>query len=225
MVRSFRAKGAEATSNFVWNYGHMTVPRHLRDIVVSEYGIADLRGRSDQEIITRLLNITDSRFQEELLHRAKSQGKIAKDYQIPEQFRHNLPRELKNKSSRSRRKGYSSRFPLAVILAKKNWCWVKRSSYCKPNCRKAGCRFRSHPGSGQKNAVDSGTSNAVSAKNATGTTAQFRRKKTPAGRCLCSCFSRIYLINLRTVRQQTCRPSPVFFPRERAQDDDKDEES
>ena len=45
-------------------------PRHLRDIVVTEYGAADLRGRSDQEIIEALLGIADSRFQPELLEAA-----------------------------------------------------------------------------------------------------------------------------------------------------------
>ena len=31
---------------FVWEYPETTIPRHLRDIVVTEYGIADLRGRA-----------------------------------------------------------------------------------------------------------------------------------------------------------------------------------
>ena len=32
-------------SNIVWEYAHSTIPRHLRDVVVTEYGIADLRGK------------------------------------------------------------------------------------------------------------------------------------------------------------------------------------
>ncbi len=31
---------ARTTSNLVWNYGHTTIPRHLRDVVVTEYGVA-----------------------------------------------------------------------------------------------------------------------------------------------------------------------------------------
>jgi len=50
----------------------------LRDLVVSEYGIADLRGKSDEHVIAQMLSITDSRFQAELLARAKDAGKIAK---------------------------------------------------------------------------------------------------------------------------------------------------
>ena len=33
----------------------MTIPRHLRDIVITEYGVADLRGQSDAEVVKRLL--------------------------------------------------------------------------------------------------------------------------------------------------------------------------
>ena len=62
-VRATRSKGGRVTSNIVWNYGHATIPRHLRDIVVTEYGIADLRGRTDREIVAALLNVADSRFQ------------------------------------------------------------------------------------------------------------------------------------------------------------------
>ena len=65
-----RRKGA-AQSNIRWNYGHTTIPRHLRDIVVTEYGIADLRGKSDRDVIAAMLAITDSRFQDELLRAAR----------------------------------------------------------------------------------------------------------------------------------------------------------
>jgi hypothetical protein len=72
----------------------VTIPRHLRDIVVTEYGIADIRGKCDQDIIKAMLNIADSRFQEELLAEAKKYKKIPEDYQIPEKFRHNTPERL-----------------------------------------------------------------------------------------------------------------------------------
>ncbi len=55
-VRATRTHRGVTTSNIVWSYGHETVPRHLRDIVVTEYGIADLRGRTDEEIIMALLD-------------------------------------------------------------------------------------------------------------------------------------------------------------------------
>lgn len=94
MMRSCRRRGAEAVSNIVMNYGHVTVPRHMRDIVVSEYGIADLRAKTDQEIIEELLKITDSRFQEELIQKAKQAGKLRPEYKLPESAKHNTPEAL-----------------------------------------------------------------------------------------------------------------------------------
>lgn len=94
MLPATRVSKGRTTSNIVWNYGHTTIPRHLRDIVVTEYGVADLRGASDEEVIVALLNLADSRFQESLRRRAVAAGKLAKDYRIPARFRRNSPRVL-----------------------------------------------------------------------------------------------------------------------------------
>ncbi len=94
MLRATRHSGGNVTSNLVWQYGHTTIPRHLRDIVITEYGVADLRAQNDSEVIKRLLAIADSRFQPELLQAAKQHGKLAADYQLPEAQRHNLPANL-----------------------------------------------------------------------------------------------------------------------------------
>ena len=45
MIRSTRNHGEKLQSNIVYSYGVCSVPRHLRDIVVTEYGIADVRGK------------------------------------------------------------------------------------------------------------------------------------------------------------------------------------
>lgn len=94
MLRSTRKTQGKRVSNIVWSQGHLTIPRHLRDTVITEYGIAYIRGQSDQEVIKRLLNITDSEFQEELLAKAKQEGKIPSSYQIPEQARNNTPEKI-----------------------------------------------------------------------------------------------------------------------------------
>ena len=94
LVRAWRAKNDEVHSNIVWNYAHTTIPRHLRDIVISEYGIADLRGQSDEEVIKRLLAIADSRFQDELAAIAKANGKLNAGYEIPDAQRRNLPERV-----------------------------------------------------------------------------------------------------------------------------------
>jgi len=82
------------SSNVVFNYGHTTIPRHLRDIIITEYGIADLIGKNDSEVIKSLLNVTDSRFQEGLLNQAKAVKKIEPGYTIPDPFRNNYPERL-----------------------------------------------------------------------------------------------------------------------------------
>lgn len=94
MVRACRSHQGRQASNIVWNYGQTTIPAHLRDIVVTEYGAADLRGQTDSVCIKRMLAIADSRFQQTLLEQAKANGKLAKDYVIPEQQRHNTPEAL-----------------------------------------------------------------------------------------------------------------------------------
>ena len=111
MLNSHRVKDGVASSNIVWNYGHMTIPRILRDIVVTEYGIANLRSKSDKEIIAALLNMADSRFQAELLAKAKAAGKIPSDYEIPERYRHNTPERLQAKFDTYRNAGLFPAFP------------------------------------------------------------------------------------------------------------------
>jgi acyl-CoA hydrolase len=124
-LRSTRTKSGAVTSNIVWNYGHTTIPRHLRDIVVTEYGIADLRGLSDQDVIAALLNIADSRFQDELKRTAQAAGKLRHDYQIPDLHRNNMPRALEERFILARARGLFSEFPFGtdftgeeIVLAK-----------------------------------------------------------------------------------------------------------
>lgn len=94
ILRSWRESGGEVSSNVVWEYGHCTIPRHLRDIVVTEYGIADLRGKTDAKVIEALLNISDSRFQPGLIEQAQKVGKLPKDFQLEPRFTDNSPQRL-----------------------------------------------------------------------------------------------------------------------------------
>ncbi|TVR08876.1 MAG: hypothetical protein EA385_08770, partial [Salinarimonadaceae bacterium] len=91
-----RESYGEVTSNIVWSYGHVTIPRHLRDIVVTQYGIADLRGKSDAQVIAALIAIADSRFQPMLEREAKRAGKLPLEYRIPEHARANTPERLES---------------------------------------------------------------------------------------------------------------------------------
>ena len=124
-LRSTREKNSKITSNILWNYGNTTIPRHLRDIVVTEYGVADLRGLSDQDSIAAVLNIADSRFQDGLKREAQAAGKLRADFQIPELHRNNTPRALAERFILARARGLFSEFPFGtdftneeVVLAK-----------------------------------------------------------------------------------------------------------
>ncbi len=97
MLRSFRMSHGRAQSNIVKQYGGCTIPHHLRDIVITEYGVAQLRGKSNSEVIAALINIADSRFQEDLRAWAVAHEQLPADYCIPAQYRNNTPSVLAEK--------------------------------------------------------------------------------------------------------------------------------
>ncbi|WP_444957905.1 acetyl-CoA hydrolase/transferase C-terminal domain-containing protein [Microbulbifer sp. ZKSA002] len=91
---SVRMRDGICESNIVWEYPHTTIPRHLRDVVVTEYGAVDLRGKTDRDVMVAMLSICDTRFQAVLLEQAKHAGKIEKSFSIPESFNKNTPEHL-----------------------------------------------------------------------------------------------------------------------------------
>ena len=115
-IRSTRGGGKQLKSNVVPFYGHLTIPKHLRDVIVTEYGVADLRGQSDSEIIKRLINIADSRFQEELLAFARNHGKLERDYRIPVEARNNTPERLQQALAPLVKKGLLPAYPFGTDL-------------------------------------------------------------------------------------------------------------
>lgn len=90
-LRATRVSGGRVHSNIRFNYEHGTIPRHLRDIVVTEYGIADLRSKSDAQVYQALIQIADSRFQPELLRQAQKAGKVPRSWKLPKHCRNNTP--------------------------------------------------------------------------------------------------------------------------------------
>lgn len=124
-VRATRTAKGLVRSNIVWSYGHVTVPRHLRDIVVTEYGIADLRGRTDREVVEALVNIMDARFQQAFVSDAKRAGKLPKDWAVPAAARSNTPEQLAQKMAPWRERGLFAELPFGsdfsaeeIVLAK-----------------------------------------------------------------------------------------------------------
>ncbi len=94
MCRARREHRGRVTSNIRWNYGHVTVPRHHRDVYVTEYGIAATGGASDRDIIDRLLHVTDAAFQAELIRHASASGKIETGYTLSADAQNNRPEEI-----------------------------------------------------------------------------------------------------------------------------------
>jgi len=110
-VESTRQAGARAQSNIRWSYGHETIPRHLRDVVVTEYGVADIRGKTDADVIATMLQVADSRFQDELARQAKDAGKLPKNFQVPAAHRENYPERIANALRPAREAGLLPSFP------------------------------------------------------------------------------------------------------------------
>ena len=110
-VEATRWAGRRLESNIRWNYAHQTIPRHLRDVVISEYGVADLRGKSDAEVIASMLQVTDSRFQNELTRQAKDAGKLPVSFEIPRAFRENYPERIAQALRPARQAGLLPSFP------------------------------------------------------------------------------------------------------------------
>jgi len=133
MIRSTKKSKGKVSSNIVFNYGHTTIPRHLRDIVVTEYGIADLRGKCDRDVIAALLEISDSRFQKDLLEQAKRSGKIETTYEIPETCRQNTPERIRNLLSPFKAQGYFLNFPFGTDYTQEEVTLAKALKLLKEN--------------------------------------------------------------------------------------------
>ena len=98
-------------SNIRWSYGHETIPRHLRDVIVTEYGVADIRGKSDADVIAAMLQVADSRIQPELVLQAKDAGKLPKNFEIPLAHRENFPERIAQALKPARDAGLLPSFP------------------------------------------------------------------------------------------------------------------
>jgi hypothetical protein len=110
-LEATRHAGRVSKSNILWRYGHETIPRHLRDVFVTEYGVADLRGKSDADVIAAMLAVADSRFQDELARVAKDAGKLPRGYDIPAAHRENHPERIAAALKPARDAGLLPSFP------------------------------------------------------------------------------------------------------------------
>ena len=111
-VRSTRRSNRRTVSNIVWRYANATVPRHLRDIVVTEYGVADLRGKSDRDVIAAMLAVADGAFQPGLMQEAQRAGKLEQAFRLPRAAEQNRPQRIAAALAPARRDGLLPVFPL-----------------------------------------------------------------------------------------------------------------
>ncbi|HEY0662679.1 MAG TPA: acetyl-CoA hydrolase/transferase C-terminal domain-containing protein [Lysobacter sp.] len=133
MLRAMRDAGGRTRSNIVWNYGHTTIPRHLRDLYISEYGIADLRGRTDEDCIIAMAAIADARFQPGLLDAAKRNGKLRGDYALTADASRNTPARLREALAPLRRDGTLPDYPLGSDFTAVEQRLVKALGWLKAN--------------------------------------------------------------------------------------------
>jgi hypothetical protein len=123
-LNATRQEGFRQVSNVRWACGRITVPRHLRDIIVTEYGVADLRGKSDAETIAAMLAVSDARFAPGLETQAKAAGKLAPDYRRPEALAANTAEALKARLAPATRAGLAPPFPFGSDFTPEELGWL-----------------------------------------------------------------------------------------------------
>lgn len=112
MLRATRESQGKLSGNIVWDYGHTTIPRHLRDVYITEYGIADVRGLTDEDVIKAMCAIADTQDQAQLMDTAKHNGKLAKDFTPPDTWRDNTADSLRKMLAPFRADGTLPDYPL-----------------------------------------------------------------------------------------------------------------
>lgn len=142
MFRASREDARGASSSVVFNYAHITIPRHLRDIAITEYGIADLRDRSDEECIIAMLSICDARFIDALVERCKAAGKLAADFTVPREWRHNTPERLTARLKPYRQMGLLPDYPLGSDFTDVEQRLVRALQWLRANTATRGAKLR-----------------------------------------------------------------------------------
>lgn len=142
LLRASRESGGTVTSNVVWNYGHTTIPRHLRDVYISEYGIADIHGRADEDCVMAMVGIADARFQQGLIDSAKRSGKLRADFTLPARAARNTPEVLHKALAPFHRNGALPDYPLGSDFTPVEQRVVKALGWLKAHTGTRGDKLR-----------------------------------------------------------------------------------
>ncbi len=141
MFRATREGPHGCSSSVLWNYGHCTIPRHLRDIMITEYGVADLRGASDAECIHAMLGLADARYQPNLLAQARAAHKVSAKLQAPADTVANTPAALAARLRPFRASGLLPDYPLGSDFTPVEERLVRALDWLKSNTASTGAKL------------------------------------------------------------------------------------
>lgn len=142
MLRAAREENGKRVSNVRWNYGHTTIPRHLRDVFLDEYGIADLRGLTDADCVQAMARITEAPFQQALLEQARTARKIPADMAVDARARPATPQALASALAGFRSDGTLPDYPLGSDFSEVEQVLLKALGWLKANTQTRGAKLR-----------------------------------------------------------------------------------
>ncbi len=141
MFRAVRGEAPALHSNVRWNYAHTTIPRHLRDLYLNEYGIADLRGMTDEDCIIGMIGIADAAFQPALLSEAKRAGKLCADFLAQPHWQHNRAERVRAALAPFRADGTLPDYPLGSDFTEVEQRLLRALAWLKRNTAGAGAKL------------------------------------------------------------------------------------
>jgi len=142
IFRATREDKGVLQSNVRWNYGHTTIPRHLRDLYINEYGIADLRNMTDEDCVIAMAAITDAQFQVALLDKAKASKKLAAGFTPADDGQRNTAAAVSAALSPFRQSGLLPDYPLGSDFTEVEQHLVKALGWLKQNTQTPMAKLR-----------------------------------------------------------------------------------
>ncbi|MCC7636001.1 acetyl-CoA hydrolase/transferase C-terminal domain-containing protein [Stenotrophomonas rhizophila] len=143
LFRAVREDKGRLQSNVRWNYGHTTIPRHLRDIYINEYGIADLRGLTDEDCVIGMAGITDAAFQAGLLQTAQAAKKLDAAFLAPAHWQQrNTAAAVRAALAPFRQAGLLPDYPLGSDFTEVEQHLVKALGWLKQNTATRAAKLR-----------------------------------------------------------------------------------
>jgi acyl-CoA hydrolase len=142
IFRATREDKGTLQSNVRWNYGHTTIPRHLRDLYINEYGIADLRNMTDEDCVIAMAAITDAQFQAALLDTAKASKKLATGFTPSADGQRNTAAAVCATLAPFRQSGLLPDYPLGSDFTEVEQRLVKALGWLKTNTAGSGGKLR-----------------------------------------------------------------------------------